>query len=132
MLKYAIPILASLNEEETVKFYTEKLGFTFHSSWDGYLIFSRDGVNIHLWPAEDPEIAKSTGCYVNVTEVDKLYAELKAKGVIHPNGGLENMPMGNGSSSVFSIITVILSILGKIYRDEACRSCRLSLDINLF
>jgi hypothetical protein len=25
MLKTAIPVLASLNEEETVKFYTEKL-----------------------------------------------------------------------------------------------------------
>jgi catechol 2,3-dioxygenase-like lactoylglutathione lyase family enzyme len=92
MLKYAIPILASLNGEETVKFYTEKLGFTFHSSWDGYLIFSRDGVNIHLWPAEDPEIAKSTGCYINVTEVDQLYAELKVKGLIHPNGDLKDMP----------------------------------------
>ncbi|KIO74622.1 hypothetical protein TH53_25375 [Pedobacter lusitanus] len=92
MLKYAIPILASLNEEETVKFYTEKLGFTFHASWDGYLIFSRDGVNIHLWPAQDPEIAKSTGCYVNVTEVDKLYAELKEKELIHPNGDLKDMP----------------------------------------
>jgi hypothetical protein len=26
MLKTAIPVLASLNEKETVKFYTEKLG----------------------------------------------------------------------------------------------------------
>jgi catechol 2,3-dioxygenase-like lactoylglutathione lyase family enzyme len=100
MLKYAIPILASLNEEATVKFYTEKLGFTFHSSWDGYLIFSRDGVNIHLWPTEDPEIAKSTGCYVNVTEVDKLYTELKEKGLIHPNGDLKDMPWGMRQFSV--------------------------------
>jgi catechol 2,3-dioxygenase-like lactoylglutathione lyase family enzyme len=43
MLQTAIPVLASLNEEETIKFYTEKLGFTFHASWDGYLIMSRDG-----------------------------------------------------------------------------------------
>ena len=91
MLKYAIPILASLNEEETVKFYTEKLGFTFHSSWDGYLIFSRDGVNIHLWPCKDAEIAKNTGCYVNVTEVKKLYEEYKPMGVIHPEGELTQM-----------------------------------------
>jgi catechol 2,3-dioxygenase-like lactoylglutathione lyase family enzyme len=92
MLNYAIPILASLNEEETVKFYTEKLGFIFHSNWDGYLIFSRDGVNIHLWPCDNEDIAKSTGCYVNVTEVDKLYAEYKAFSLIHPNGDLQEMP----------------------------------------
>ncbi|WP_262892222.1 VOC family protein [Mucilaginibacter glaciei] len=40
-------MLSSLNEKEAVKFYTEKLRFTFHSSWDGYLIFSREGVAVH-------------------------------------------------------------------------------------
>ncbi|MDB5062222.1 MAG: hypothetical protein JWP67_2065 [Mucilaginibacter sp.] len=35
---------------------------------------------------------QATVCYINVTEVDKLYAELKAKGVIHPNGDLQDMP----------------------------------------
>jgi catechol 2,3-dioxygenase-like lactoylglutathione lyase family enzyme len=37
MLKTAIPILASLNADETIKFYTEKLGFTFYSNWERYL-----------------------------------------------------------------------------------------------
>jgi uncharacterized glyoxalase superfamily protein PhnB len=92
MLQTAIPVLASLNEEETIKFYTEKLGFTFHASWDGYLIMSRDGVFIHLWPCADPAIAKSTSCYMNVTEVEKLYAEYKSAGVVHPNGELQNRP----------------------------------------
>ena len=92
MLKYAIPILASLNTDETIKFYTEKMGFTFHANWDGYLIFSRDGVNIHLWPTTDDEIPKNTGCYVNVTEVKKLYDEYKQHGLIHPNGDLKQMP----------------------------------------
>jgi catechol 2,3-dioxygenase-like lactoylglutathione lyase family enzyme len=100
MLKSAVPILASLNEEASVKFYTENLGFTFHSSWDGYLIFSRDGVNIHMWPTKDPEIPKATSCYVNVTEVDKLYAELKEKGIIHPNGDLTDMPWGMRQFSI--------------------------------
>lgn len=100
MLQYTVPILASLNEEETVKFYTEKLGFTFHDSWDGYLIFSRDNINIHLWPTNDPEIPKATGCYVNVTEVDKLYTELTEKDIIHPNGKLTNMPWGMRQFSI--------------------------------
>jgi hypothetical protein len=92
MLKSAVPILASLNEEESVKFYTEKLGFTFHSSWEGYLILSKDKVFIHLWPCNDPEIPKNTGCYVNVTEIDNLYAKYEPLGIVHPNGKLEEKP----------------------------------------
>ncbi|MGZ3755344.1 MAG: bleomycin resistance protein [Mucilaginibacter sp.] len=100
MLQSAVPILASLNEEETVKFYTEKLGFTFHSSWEGYLIFSREAVGIHLWPTTDPQIPKNTGCYVNVTEVDKLYAEYEPLGIIHPNGPLKLMEWGMKQFSI--------------------------------
>ncbi|WP_428328276.1 bleomycin resistance protein [Mucilaginibacter sp.] len=92
MLKSAVPILASLNEEESIKFYTQKLGFTFYSSWEGYLILGRDKINLHLWPCKDAEIAKNTGCYINVTNVDKLYAEYEPIGVIHPNGALQEMP----------------------------------------
>jgi hypothetical protein len=92
MLKSAVPILASLNEEETIKFYTEKLGFTFNSSWEGYIILSRDKINLHLWPCTDDAIPKNTGCYINVTKVDALYAEYKPLGVIHPNGELKEMP----------------------------------------
>jgi len=94
MLQSAVPILASLNEEESIKFYTEKLGFTFHSSWEGYLILGRDEIQLHLWPCKDPEIAKSTGCYINVTGVDKLYAKSEPPGIIHPNGALREMPWG--------------------------------------
>ena len=92
MLKSAVPILASLNEKETISFYTEKLGFTFHSSWEGYIILGRDKINLHLWPCTDAQIAKNTGCYINVTEVDKLYAEYEPLGVVHPNGALKEMP----------------------------------------
>jgi len=91
MLKFATPILASLNTEETIKFYTEKLGFTFHSNWDGYLIFSKDEIMLHFWTTDDVSIPKNTGCYINVTEVDKLYASYKLQGVIHPNGALKDM-----------------------------------------
>ena len=92
MLKTAIPILASLNAAETIEFYTKKLGFTFHSEWDGYLILSRDEVFIHLWPTTDEEIPKSTGCYINVTAVDELYALYESEEVVHPNGKLKTMP----------------------------------------
>lgn len=100
MLQSAVPILASLDTAETVKFYTEKLGFTFHSEWDGYLIFSKDDIQLHFWSTSDPEIPKNTGCYMNVSEVDKLYARYEPEGVIHPEGSLTDMPWGMRQFSI--------------------------------
>lgn len=100
MLQSAVPILASLNTDETISFYIEKLGFTFHSNWEGYLIFSKDNVQIHLWPTDNPEYPKNTGCYVNVTEVDDLYERYNALGVVHPNGHLKDMEWGMRQFSI--------------------------------
>ena len=100
MLKTATPILAALNTEKTIKFYTEKLKFTFHSDWDGYLIFSKDEVSIHLWPTNDESIPKNTGCYINVTGVNELYTQYEQQGVIHPNGKLTDMPWGMRQFSI--------------------------------
>ncbi len=100
MLKSAVPILASLNTSETVSFYTQKLGFVFHSEWEGYLIFSRDDIFLHMWPTDDPYIPKSTGCYINVTEVDKLYDEYSKSAVIHPDGALKDMEWGMRQFSI--------------------------------
>ena len=84
--KSAVPILASLNADETIAFYTQKLGFTFHSNWEGYLIFSRDEIQIHLWSTSDEDAPKNTGCYVNVTNVDQLYEAFLPLGIVHPDG----------------------------------------------
>ncbi|RYY37509.1 MAG: VOC family protein [Sphingobacteriaceae bacterium] len=100
MLQTAIPILASLNADETVAFYTEKLGFNCDNVYPGYLIFSRDAIFIHLWACDNPEIPKATGCYIYVTEIDQLYAEYKAIGLIHPNGPLKDTTWGMRQFSV--------------------------------
>jgi len=100
MLQSAVPILASLNSAETIAFYTGKLGFTFHSEWEGYLIFSKDHIQIHLWPTDDPQVPKNTGCYINVNDVDSLYAQYEPQGVVHPNGPLQNMPWGMRQFSI--------------------------------
>ncbi len=100
MLKTAIPILASLDAQQTIEFYTSKLGFKLDSKWDGYLIFSKDEISIHLWATDDPEIPKATGCYVRVTEVDALYSAYDAAGVVHPNGRLAAMPWGMRQFSI--------------------------------
>lgn len=87
----ATPILAYLNKEDTIAFYT-KLGFECNAAWDGYLMFQRDQINIHLWLCDNVEIPKNTGCYINVDEIDALYATYLELGIIHPNGKLEDKP----------------------------------------
>ena len=94
MFKLSTPVLPSLNEAETLKFYTAKLGFTFRTSHNGYLIFNRDGINIHLWPCADAATCRNAGCYIYVTDIDELYAEYQSLRLIHPNGTLKLMPWG--------------------------------------
>ena len=95
----ATPILAYLDRDVTVAFY-ESLGFTSNAKWDGYLMFSRDAINIHLWCCDDESIPKNTGCYVNVDEIDVLDKEFEALGVVHPNGRLQNMAWGMRQFSI--------------------------------
>ncbi len=89
----AIPILAFLDEKETVAFYT-KIGFTCNNKWNGYIMNQRDQIEIHLWKCDDEAIPKHTGCYIRVHDIDRLYAEYKALEIIHPNGPLEVKPWG--------------------------------------
>ncbi|WP_114941714.1 bleomycin resistance protein [Mucilaginibacter endophyticus] len=94
MFKRSTPILASLDEAKTIVFYTEKLGFTFSDSHNGYLIFTRDGINVHLFPCDDKEACRNMGCYIYVTDIEQLYAEYQQLGLIHLNGPLRMMPWG--------------------------------------
>jgi len=94
MFKRSTPILASHNEAKTIAFYTEKLGFTFSASNNGYLIFVRDGIHVHLFPCPDPEQGRNMGCYIYVTDIEQLYQEYQLLGLIHPNGPLQMMPWG--------------------------------------
>ena len=95
----AIPILAYLDREETIKFY-HKIGFEGGGNWDGYLIFERDEIKIHLWECDNEEIPKNTGCYVNVIGIEKLYSDFLALEIIHPNGKLQEMEWGMKQFSI--------------------------------
>jgi uncharacterized glyoxalase superfamily protein PhnB len=95
----ATPILAYLDRDATIAFY-ENLGFESNARWEGYLMFSRDEISIHLWCCDDESIPKNTGCYVYVDEIDALYKECEALGIVHPNGKLHNMAWGMRQFSI--------------------------------
>lgn len=95
-LRVAIPVLASLNFDETEAFYRDKLGFRTGMKSDVYLIMLRDEIVLHFWACNDRNIAEHTSCYINVEGVDALYAEYEARGLIHPhpNAKLQNRQHG--------------------------------------
>ena len=75
----AIPILASQNIRATLDFYVGKLGFTERADYGEYGIVARDRVLINFWLCEDRHIAENTSAYFNVTAIDALHADLKAR-----------------------------------------------------
>ena len=102
-LQKAAPVLASLDMNETIAQYTEQLGFraTYHD--DNYGIVVRDTVAIHFWKANDKIHPENTSCYVDVADIDALFAEMQAVGVVHPNGQLENKPWGMREFAILDV-----------------------------
>jgi hypothetical protein len=80
-VKEAIPILPSLNLDETAGFYA-RLGFAENSRWpDEYLILTRDDGELHFWACSDPELPRKSSCYVYVEDAAALHAEYLAAGI---------------------------------------------------
>lgn len=90
-LQIAIPVMASLNIDKTVRFYQEKLGFD-RLGWKdkNYAVLGRDKIEIHLRKCNDRIHPEHTSCYIKVMNVDDLYEEMTNSGVVHPNGTIKN------------------------------------------
>lgn len=58
-IQRTIPVLASLNLDESMVFYADKLGFTEEYRDDDYAIVSRDGFPIHFWPCDEIVLTNS-------------------------------------------------------------------------
>jgi catechol 2,3-dioxygenase-like lactoylglutathione lyase family enzyme len=76
----AIPVLASLDLQQSKRFYEEKLGFATELFGD-YMIARRDGMEIHFWLANDRIHPEHTSCYIRGGQVAALHAEFSAKGI---------------------------------------------------
>ena len=85
----AVPMLPARDMDETVEFYG-RLGFepVFRvPDPEGYVIIRREVLELQFfrWPGLDPAAAY-TGCYLRVSDVDRLYrdfaaARLPARGI---------------------------------------------------
>lgn len=91
----ATPVLASLDIEQSVRFYS-KLGFTpVHVMQSEYGIIEADTVQIHFWACKDRRIAEATSCRVQVQGIDALYEKCTRLSIVHPNAPLSSRPWGS-------------------------------------
>lgn len=94
MLKSTIPVLPSLDLDETIAYYT-RLGFKVWSRHDGdYAILARESQEMHFFLMGHLNPSESFfGCYWRVDDADAFYAELAAAGLqnLYP---IEDKPWG--------------------------------------
>jgi hypothetical protein len=98
----AVPKLASLDIPRSIAFF-EKLGFAKSAHFPDYGIVEQDGVQIHFWLCTDPTIPKATGCRINVSGIDALFATYEKLDVIHPNDPLTLKPWGLREFSILDV-----------------------------
>ena len=86
-----------------VAHYRERFGFDAVHQDDGFAVIVRDDAELHLWGASDEDwrsradlaakpicsgaesfIAGTASCRIEVRDVDALFEELEAAGVLHP------------------------------------------------
>ncbi len=73
----AIPLLASLDLDESLAFYA-KLGFATERVAPDYVIAERGGIESHFLDCRERHIAEITSCSIRLVVVDALYAEYAA------------------------------------------------------
>lgn len=108
MLRSAVPVLASLNIAQSVRFYTSRLDFRCRHEEDEYGIVVRDDVEIHFWLCSDRNIAEQTSCRIRVDGVRDLFGSWEHEDFIHPNAKLETKPWG---LTEFGIIDVFGNLI---------------------
>jgi hypothetical protein len=114
-LHRAIPALPVRDVRVAAAHYRERFGFDAPHETDGFGVLVRDDAVLHLWGASDEAwrsredlaarpvctgaesfLAGTASCRIEVADVDTLFAELEAAGVLHPvsAGGVTETDFG--------------------------------------
>jgi uncharacterized glyoxalase superfamily protein PhnB len=102
-LSRTIPALPVRDVPAAVEHYRERFGFEAVHATRDFAVVVRDEAALHLWGATDEDwrtradlaarpicsgaesfIAGTASCRIEVVDVDALFAELEAAGVLHP------------------------------------------------
>jgi len=49
--------------------------------YEDYLVMRRDGVVLHFWRCDDPNLPKNSSCYFITENIDSFFAEIKSRSV---------------------------------------------------
>jgi catechol 2,3-dioxygenase-like lactoylglutathione lyase family enzyme len=99
----AIPALPVKDMVKATEFYRDRLGFSIGYTNESFGIVTRDGLELHLWTANDERwsrrtdtvsstpvvsgadsfLAGTASCRIETYGIDQLYAELKKTGVLY-------------------------------------------------
>ena len=114
-LTRTIPALPAVDVQAAVAHYRERFGFEAPHVTDDFAVVGRDNAVIHLWGATDEAwrsrddltakpidsgaesfLAGTASCRIEVEDVDALFEELEAAGVLHPvsRGGVDTTDFG--------------------------------------
>src|SRR5687768_2389134 len=99
----AIPALPVRDIGTAVVHFPGRPGFRLVHTADGFAVLQRDAARVHLWQADDRAwsgredlrerpvdsgaesfLAGTASCRIETEDIDGLYAELTAAGVLHP------------------------------------------------
>lgn len=97
------PLVAAAVVEDGIRFYRDKLGFTLlyrDADPANFAVISRDGVEMNLFGSQDKHLAEWTSLRIKVDQIDELYAQCEARGIVHPHGKLSARPWGVHEFSV--------------------------------
>ncbi len=104
------PVIPVRNMDDALRFYEESLGFrkAFDDTSEpgapiSYAGVSRGGLCLHLQTMAPDENPTMPLIRVRVTNIEPLYEEYKAKGLVGPNGHLESKPWGSRDFGVFDL-----------------------------
>ncbi|MBP1848653.1 glyoxalase [Rhizobium halophytocola] len=76
-----MPILPSLNFEQTQKYYTESLGFTAIACCNAdCLVLTRGRIELHFWRCADPYLVTNSSVFLRSDNVERLYEDFLGRG----------------------------------------------------
>ena len=80
-IEATVPVLASLDLDESRDFYMSHLGFRLLRQDADYLMLARDGAELHFWLCADRHVAENTSCYVRTGDCQALFDEFSRRGL---------------------------------------------------
>lgn len=74
-------------------FYENILGF-MGIDQGSYAILKKGSVELHFALCTDKKVYENSSCYIRVSDVECLFTDVAARGIIYPENKLQDLPGG--------------------------------------